>query len=703
MPVRKKDSSNVGVGVAVAGIGAAAIIGGVYLFSKTSPVSPPPPTPPPPPPPPVYSLSIVSVSPTNPNTTQSVVLVGEAFTSTGAPADGASGEIDANSSVLTTWGPTDAAGVFTVTLAPFTVAGPYTLQLISGSVGSPTITITVTQTTSPPPPPATAVLTTLTGALASGQAATVTVPANVATLVTALDQNSHPIAATGNAILNGTILTGTTFAAPSSTGAASVSVPVSTVGGDSIQFQAVASDGITVISDPISVTGVASPPPPSPSPPPPPTSPPPPPSSPPPPPPPTSTSPTLTVSAVTTAGASEGLTISIFADVNNTDLIFSAPAPWTYTALTANTTYYVVPDNFPPYTFEQWSDGNVSTNRPITIASGATLSLEAIYTTSTSPPPPPSSSTFGTLIVTSQTTAGVPFTGIEIAVFREAANSNLLYDSYTPLGYGSMTPGVTYYVVAEAFSGYTFSSWSTGSTVNNLPVSAAAGQVVSIVAIYAVTVTPPPPVSVPGYASLSVATTDQDGNLENLKIAVFADLANSEYVASGEAPWTNVTLVGGMTYYVFAEPFSTFTFAYWADNGSTVNNRAISIPVNGGLALTAVYDNSALGTSPPPPPPPPPSTGTATVNVDTVNSSGVTLTGYYIELANSAGSDITDTQSNPYSPVSYALTAGTVYFLIPQDFGNESFSHWQDTGSTTPERQITAVAGTTTYVAVYTP
>ena len=207
MPVQKKDSSNVGVGIAVAGIGAAAIIGGVYLFSKTSPVSPPPPTPPPPPPPPVYSLSIVSVTPAAPDTSQSIVVVGQALTSTGAGADGATGEIDANSTPIVAWGPTDAAGVFSITLPPFTVADTYTLQLVSGTIGSPTMTITVSTATSPPPPPSTAVLTTLTGALATGQAASVTVPASVATEVTALDQNSHPIAATGNAILNGAVLT----------------------------------------------------------------------------------------------------------------------------------------------------------------------------------------------------------------------------------------------------------------------------------------------------------------------------------------------------------------------------------------------------------------------------------------------------------------------------------------------------------------
>ena len=188
-----------------------------------------------------------------------------------------------------------------------------------------------------------------------------------------------------------------------------------------------------------------------------------------------------------------------------------------------------------------------------------------------------------------------PYEGLDIALFYDAANTGLAFEQLSPFSYGELVPGVTYYLVAEGFSGYTFSSWSTGSTTNNLPVSATtAGQVVSIVAIYSTTVTSPPSPPVAGYATFSVSTVDQDGNVVDLQVSLFADAANDDFVAGGEAPWSTGALVGGQTYYVVAQPYSTWTFSSWKDNGSTANNRAISIPVGGSLALVAIYDNSAL-------------------------------------------------------------------------------------------------------------
>lgn len=86
-----------------------------------------------------------------------------------------------------------------------------------------------------------------------------------------------------------------------------------------------------------------------------------------------------------------------------------------------------------------------------------------------------------------------------------------------------------------------------------------------------------------------------------------------------------------------------------------------------------------------------------TLTVQSINQSGVPITGYYTTIS---PSDSTGA-SWQYTTTYFNIVSGQNYTVNPQNYAGVNFDHWQDNGSTNPFRSI-SINSDTTLVAVYT-
>jgi hypothetical protein len=89
---------------------------------------------------------------------------------------------------------------------------------------------------------------------------------------------------------------------------------------------------------------------------------------------------------------------------------------------------------------------------------------------------------------------------------------------------------------------------------------------------------------------------------------------------------------------------------------------------------------------------------TLLLSVATQNTGGQNLTGYYTVLFDQSGTNILTTG---FSPTTFTLNSGQSYTVQVDDYGSCTFSHWSDTGSTNPQRTITAATTDVQLTAVY--
>jgi hypothetical protein len=82
-----------------------------------------------------------------------------------------------------------------------------------------------------------------------------------------------------------------------------------------------------------------------------------------------------------------------------------------------------------------------------------------------------------------------------------------------------------------------------------------------------------------------------------------------------------------------------------------------------------------------------------------VNGAGSAITGYYITLWQ-GGTFVTDC----FSACSFTVNDGQTYQVAASSYGAETFSHWQNDGSTGMETVIVPSASTAiSLTAVYSP
>jgi hypothetical protein len=91
-----------------------------------------------------------------------------------------------------------------------------------------------------------------------------------------------------------------------------------------------------------------------------------------------------------------------------------------------------------------------------------------------------------------------------------------------------------------------------------------------------------------------------------------------------------------------------------------------------------------------------PTTGTSSLTVQSQDSAGGAISGYWTVLRNSAGAVV----ASGYTPVTFSLNNGQQYSVAVSNYGNYAFEHWLDNGSAANPRSI-SISSSTLLTAVY--
>ena len=234
-----------------------------------------------------------------------------------------------------------------------------------------------------------------------------------------------------------------------------------------------------------------------------------------------------------------------------------------------------------------------------------------------------------------------------------------------------------------------------------------------------------------GTSTLTVNSVNSLGNTITGYYTALYD-SNGNVLHTGYTPST-YTLSNGANYEVEADSYGGCTFSHW-EGGSISGSVAdpTSISINSPTTIKAVYTGSSCG--------PQTTTSTSTsftttssssssstssssttttstsksttstsssssrsatsrLSINSVNSLGNSIKGYYTELYDSSGNAL----GTAYTPTNYTLTNGVDYEIQADSYGPCTFSHWQGaglTGSSTDPAPI-SISSDTTLTAVY--
>jgi hypothetical protein len=162
-------------------------------------------------------------------------------------------------------------------------------------------------------------------------------------------------------------------------------------------------------------------------------------------------------------------------------------------------------------------------------------------------------------------------------------------------------------------------------------------------------------------SQLTVNSQDTSGAaITGYYVALYG--SSGSVAGSGFTPDSFATTVGA-AYTLQADGYGSCTFSAWS-NGATTNPVPFTA-TSGALTLTADYD--CAGTV----------GATSTIHVSTVNGADTAITGYYITLWQ-GGTLVTSC----FSACSFTVNDGQTYQVGAASYGPETFSHWQNDGST---------------------
>ena len=185
-------------------------------------------------------------------------------------------------------------------------------------------------------------------------------------------------------------------------------------------------------------------------------------------------------------------------------------------------------------------------------------------------------------------------------------------------------------------------------------------------------------------SNLTISSQDMNGTPIN---GMYTLLMQNQTVDATRFTPANFNLTDTLHYTVEVQDYGNLMFDHWLDSGSISRDRVVS--VNSDAMLTAVYRNMSA----------PPPSGQSIVNIDTVNSTGGTITGYYTTLWQN-GTQL----DSCFSQCSFSVNNGETYSVAVSDYAGVVFNHWSD-GTTT--RMYTVVIGTNSttvnLTAYYTP
>src|SRR3989475_2432669 len=151
-----------------------------------------------------------------------------------------------------------------------------------------------------------------------------------------------------------------------------------------------------------------------------------------------------------------------------------------------------------------------------------------------------------------------------------------------------------------------------------------------------------------------------------------------ERSTDGDSTWSAIVSNTATTSTTYSHPglASATQYTYRV---SAINTVGTSSPSNTNSATT-----SSTSTTPPPSP------TSVSLAVNSVDLSGSSFTGQWVQLNDSSGNTI----ATGFTPATFSVTSGSQYTVFAANFQNTVFNHWSD-GNTNPSRAITPTQSTT--------
>src|SRR3989454_7124482 len=198
--------------------------------------------------------------------------------------------------------------------------------------------------------------------------------------------------------------------------------------------------------------------------------------------------------------------------------------------------------------------------------------------------------------------------------------------------------------------------------------------------------------TLPSYLSSEIAALDTGSSsaLPSILINPTTGPAGSTIAVSGNSFLSNsavtvsydsaavTTNPGAIT----TDSSGSFTATFTEPAPSTGSHTVIAKDAASGLASAQFTVTSTT------PPTTPPTTISLTVN--SVDLSGNSFTGQWVQLNDSSGNTI----ATGFTPATFSVTSGSQYTVFAANFQNVVFNHWSD-GNTNPSRAVTPTQSTT--------
>ena len=278
------------------------------------------------------------------------------------------------------------------------------------------------------------------------------------------------------------------------------------------------------------------------------------------------------------------------------------------------------------------------------------------------------------LAVNSQEYNGTAFTGVNTNL---SLHGNIVNSGYTPVTF-ALKDKQTYTVTVKDPPNLTFGYWAdTGSNSRSRDISISADKQITAVFINPGNPpTPPQPPtgltafpSSPSQINLSWFASSDSDSLPITGYKIYRSTSSGTEAlltqAGNVTSYNDTTVTNGQTYFYKVTAVNSV-------GESPQSNEATATPV-APLVQT-----------------------TSTLMVNSQDSYGNTLTGFYTELYAQNGTQL----YAGYTPYNFTLNNGENYTVHVEDYGNYKFNRWADTSSTDANRTI-SITSDNTITAVY--